>query len=96
MTDKVALAIRQANSFSNANRSNVQHNQTTGNSSAYCQLIRAANKQKRVEWARNYLNEVKDGFEDVIWSGESSIQLEAHKRFCYQKKGCPPRVNQGT
>ena len=34
--------------------------------SAYCQMIRAANKVKRLEWARNNLDEVEDGFEDVI------------------------------
>ena len=59
--------------------------------SAYCQLIRVVNKQKRLEWARKYLNEAEDGFEDVIWSDESSIQLETHKRFCYRKRGCAPK-----
>ena len=59
--------------------------------SAYCQLIRACNKQKRLEWARNNKNEVEDGFDDVVWSDESSVQLEAHKRFCYRKKGCAPK-----
>lgn len=59
--------------------------------SAYCQLIRVVNKQKRLEWAKKYLNEAEDGFEDVIWSDESSIQLETHKRFCYRKRGCAPK-----
>ena len=45
---------------------------------------------KRLEWARNHHNEVEDGFEDVIWSDKSSVQLEIHQRFCYQKKGCAP------
>lgn len=60
--------------------------------SSYCQLIRTANKQKRLEWAREYLNEAETGFDNVIWSDESSVQLETHKRFCYRKKGCAPKT----
>lgn len=59
--------------------------------SAYCQLIREVNKQKRLLWARQYLNESEDGFHDVIWTDESSIQCETHKRFCYRKKKCAPK-----
>lgn len=59
--------------------------------SAYCQLIRNANKLKRVEWAEQYLDEAEDGFENVVWSDESSIQVETHKRYCYRKVGCPPK-----
>lgn len=55
--------------------------------SAYCQLIRAANKTKRLAWAQQYLSEANDGFKDVIWTDESSIQMETHKRFCYRKNG---------
>ena len=58
---------------------------------AYCQLIRQNNKEKRLKWAREYLNESEGGFENVIWSDESSIQCETHKRFCYRKKNCPPK-----
>ena len=59
--------------------------------SAYCQLIREANKIKRFDWAQQYLDEAEDGFENVIFSDESSIQLETHKRFCFRKKGSAPR-----
>ena len=59
--------------------------------SAYCQLIRQENKEKRLRWARKYLNESEDGFDNVIWTDESSIQCETHKRFCYRKKNCPPK-----
>ncbi len=56
--------------------------------SAYCQLIREANKKKRFEWAQaNLQNE----FEDVIWTDETSVQLESHKRFCCRKVGERPR-----
>lgn len=56
--------------------------------SAYCQLIRRVNKDKRLDFARKYLH---DSFEDVIWSDETSVQLETHKRFCYRKVGEAPR-----
>lgn len=56
--------------------------------SAYCQLIRNVNKQKRLEWAREHLH---DSFENVIWSDESSIQLDCHRRYCCRKEGERPR-----
>ena len=52
--------------------------------SAYCQLIRDANKVKRLDFARTYLG---DSFDNVIWSDESTIQLETHRRHCYWKEG---------
>ena len=55
--------------------------------SAYCQLIRDANKQKRLDWAQRNLS---DRFEDVIWSDEASVQLETHQRHCYRKVGERP------
>lgn len=55
--------------------------------SAYCQLIRNANKVKRLEWANQ---NISNDFSDVIWSDESSIQLETHRRHCYRKIGSPP------
>ena len=56
--------------------------------SAYCQLIRNKNKIKRLEWAGLHQG---DKFEDVIFTDESSIQLESHRRFCCRKKGEPPK-----
>ncbi len=56
--------------------------------SSYCQLIRVANKEKRLAWALRNRNGT---FEDVVWSDESSIQLETHRRFCCRKKGEWPR-----
>ena len=55
--------------------------------SAYCQLIHSENKSKRLDWAR----EADNRFEDVVWTDESLIQVETHKRFCYRKEGCPPK-----
>lgn len=55
---------------------------------AYCQLIREVNKQKWLEWARQVID---DTFADVIWTDETSVQLETHRRFCCRKNGQRPR-----
>ena len=57
--------------------------------SAYCQLIRDVNKQKRLEFATTYLH---DTFNDVIWSDETTVQLETHQRWCYRKEGERPHL----
>ena len=56
--------------------------------SAYCQLIRDANKEKRLAWARENLH---NDFNDVIWNDETTVQLESHRRFACRKRGEPPR-----
>lgn len=56
--------------------------------SAYCQLIRQQNKDKRLDWARTYID---DEFENVIWTDETTVQIETHKRYCYRKEGHKPR-----
>lgn len=48
--------------------------------SAYCQLIRHANKLKRLQWA------LHDSFDTVIWSDETTLQLENHRRFLLQER----------
>ena len=55
---------------------------------AYCQMIRDVNKQKRLQWA---LANQDYNFEDVIWSDETSVQLETHRHYCCKKKGQKPR-----
>ena len=61
--------------------------------SAYCQLIRDANKEKRLVWARENLTAaLTNGFTDVVlWTDEASVQLESHRRHCFRKSGCQPR-----
>ena len=59
--------------------------------SSYCQMIREPNKAKRLEWALRYQAEAEAGFLDVVYSDETSIQLETHRRFCCRKSGEPPR-----
>lgn len=56
--------------------------------SAYCQLIREVNKQKRLQWAQQHLGQ---SFDDVIWTDECTIQLESHRRFACRKHGEAPR-----
>ena len=58
----------------------------TFRSSSYCQLIRDVNKVKWLEWARQYATEAEAGFNDVIYSNETSIQLETHQCFCCRKQ----------
>ena len=59
--------------------------------SAYCQLIHNENKEKCLTWASEYRSEADEGFNDVIWSDESTIQLESHKRYCCRKWGSAPK-----
>ena len=54
-------------------------------------MIREANKVKRLDWARQYLDEAKTFFLDVIFTDETSIQMESHRRFCCRKTGEPPK-----
>ena len=55
--------------------------------SAYCQLIRDANRAKRLVFARKIL---EYNFEDVIFTDECTVQMETHRRFCCRKKGEAP------
>ena len=57
--------------------------------SAYCQLIRGANKVKRLDWAKE--NVGKD-FPDVIWTDECSILKWSHTAdTAVAKVGEPPK-----
>ena len=55
--------------------------------SAYCQLIREANKAKRLAWCIEHQNNT---FRNVLWTDETTVQLENHRRFCHRKKGQKP------
>ncbi len=56
--------------------------------SAYCQLIRDANKLKRLAWAKEHLYQaLDDGFKEYVWTDGASFQLETHRRFCCRKEG---------
>ena len=55
--------------------------------SAYCQLIREQNKVKRLSWC---LENQNNDFCNVVWTDETSVQLENHRRFCHRKRGQKP------
>ena len=59
--------------------------------SAYCQLIRHANKEKRLDWACLYLHKAVTGFENIVWTDECTVQLETHRRFCCRKRRERPK-----
>ena len=56
--------------------------------SAYCQMIREANKAKRLQWA---IDNQELEFDDVVWTDECTVQLESHRRYCFRKIGQKPR-----
>ena len=56
--------------------------------SHYCQMIREVNKAKRLQWAKEFLH---DDFHDVVWTDETTVQLQSHKRFCCRKMTELPR-----
>ena len=51
---------------------------------AYCQLIRDANKVKRLEYAQRVM-ESGDTFHNLIFSDECSISLQQYRCTCYRK-----------
>ena len=57
---------------------------------AYCQLIRDANKVKRLEYAQRIM-ESGDTFHNVIFSDERSISLVQYRRTCYRKVDEPTK-----
>ncbi len=63
----------------------------TFHGSRYCQMIREPNKVKRLEWCVQQMQE-SDDLEDVIWSDETSIQLESHRRYAFRKRDQAPKL----
>ena len=59
----------------------------TSRGTAYCQLVCLQNREKRLRWAQEHLGA---DFQDVIWTDETSVQME-HRRFCCRKNGQKPR-----
>ena len=47
---------------------------------------------KRLNWETEHKQEaLNNQFEDVLWTDESSIMMESHRRFCCPKKGTQPK-----
>ena len=63
----------------------------TFSTTQYCQAIRDANKDKRVEWCKQRLME-GETFDDVIFTDESTIQLDRHGRKSFRKRGAPRKL----
>ena len=57
--------------------------------SAYCQLVRNVNKQKRREWAKaNLRDAILKTFCGLM---SVSVQMESHRQFCCRKIGDAPK-----
>lgn len=50
----------------------------------YCQLVRDANKEKRLIWCVEQLHN-NEQFDDVIFTDECSVQLDNHSRICFRR-----------
>ena len=59
--------------------------------SSHRQMIRDASRMKRLEWALQHETESESGFCDVVYTDETSIQLEPHPPFRCRKLGEPPK-----
>jgi hypothetical protein len=51
-------------------------------------MISDVNKEKRLEWCRARLEE-GDTFENVVWTDESTVQLDSYRAKSYYKEGQP-------
>ena len=59
----------------------------TAKETKYCQMIREVNKEKRLKWA----TENQDtSFDNVIFTDETTVQMETHWRTCCYKRGYKP------
>ena len=58
----------------------------------YCALIREVNKEKRLLWCKERIEKNDVDLDDVIFSDESSVQLESHRKTSYHKIGQPSRL----
>lgn len=57
----------------------------------YSQLVREANKEKRVLWCKKQLA-AKEKFLDVVFTDESTVQLDNHGRLCFRKRKQPRKL----
>ena len=63
----------------------------TYSTARYCQAIREQNKLKRLVWCQDRLKE-DERFDNVIFTDESSIVLEVHRRKSFRKRGQPRKL----
>ena len=77
------LACRGTNASKSTVKKAIKAAGFTATKPRYCQMIRAPNKEKRVEFCKQLLD-TNDNFNDVIWSDECSIQLHDNKVVIYR------------
>ena len=53
----------------------------------YCQLITEINKEKQVTWCLEQVITNDHEMDDVIFTDESTIQIEAHCKVIFRKAG---------
>ena len=60
----------------------------TSKGTKYCQMIHDANKEKRLKWAEENIGAMN--FDNVVFTDETTVQLENHRRTCCYKYGKKP------
>jgi hypothetical protein len=58
----------------------------------YCQLITEVNKEKRVTWCLERVTTNDLEMDDVIFTDESTVQIEAHRKVIFRKAGHPIKL----
>ena len=84
------LAKRGISVSSSTVRSSRKQQGWTLQRTAYCQLIRDANKVKQLEFAQRVL-ESGDTFHNLIFSDECSISLQSYRRTCFRMADKPTK-----
>ena len=56
----------------------------------YCQMVRAVNQEKRLQFARDH-PDFHVTATDCIFSDETSVELDWHRRRCARRKGQPAK-----
>ena len=57
----------------------------------YCQIVREANRVKRLEFTTKCAEE-NEQFQNVVFTDESSIWLSRHSKLCFRKVGEPKKM----
>ena len=62
---------------------------------AYCQVVREANRIKRLEFAQSH-QDLAVSSRGMIFTDETSCELQCHRLRCARKKGQPPKPKPRT
>ena len=60
----------------------------TWKGTSYFQMIRDVNKEKQLQWTRENIDM---SFRDVIFTDETTVQIETHRRTCCYRRGRKPK-----